>query len=46
VAPDERVVVLATGSGLKDVAGAMKAVGQPYTVAPDLDDVKRVVGEQ
>jgi len=46
VDPDERVVVLATGSGLKDVAGAMKAVGQPYTVAPDLDDVKRVVGEQ
>ena len=43
VAPDERVVVLATGSGLKDVASAMKAVGQPHTVAPDLDDVKRVL---
>ena len=45
VAPDERVVVLATGSGLKDVAGAMKAVGQPYTVAPDLHDVKRIMEE-
>lgn len=43
VAPDDRVVVLATGSGLKDVASAMKAVGQPYTVVPDLDDVKRVM---
>jgi threonine synthase len=43
VASDERVVVLATGSGLKDVASAMKAVGQPHTVAPDLDDVKRVL---
>ncbi|MBL7065819.1 MAG: threonine synthase [Anaerolineae bacterium] len=43
VAPDERVVVLATGSGLKDVASAMKAVGQPHTVAPDLDDVKRAL---
>ena len=43
VAPGERVVVLATGSGLKDVASAMKAVGQPHTVAPDLDDVKRVL---
>jgi len=46
VAPDERVVVLATGSGLKDVASAMKAVGQPHVVAPHLDDVKRVLAEE
>jgi threonine synthase len=32
VSADERVVVLATGSGLKDVASAMKAVGQPPPV--------------
>jgi threonine synthase len=41
--PDERVVVLATGSGLKDVATAIKAVAQPPIVSPDLADVRRVV---
>ena len=43
VDPDEWVVVLATGSGLKDVATAMKAVGQPPVVAPDLADVRRAL---
>ncbi len=43
VSLDERVVVLATGSGLKDVAAAMKAVGKAHIVAPDLADVKRVM---
>ena len=46
VRPDERIVVLITGNGLKDVASAMKSVEQigtrPYRVAPDLEDVKRV----
>jgi threonine synthase len=41
---DERVVVLSTGSGLKDVASAMKAVGQPLIVSPDLADVQRAMG--
>ena len=45
VHPKDRAVVLATGSGLKDVASAMKAVGQPYTVDPDLEQVKQVVEE-
>ena len=43
VVPDDRVVVLATGSGLKDVASVMKAVGQARVVAPDLADVRRLV---
>ncbi|HHS96583.1 MAG TPA: threonine synthase [Chloroflexi bacterium] len=45
VGNDDRVVVLATGSGLKDVASVMKAVGQARVVAPDLTDVKRLVEE-
>ena len=49
VHPDERIVVLVTGSGLKDVASAMKSVDQvgtrPHHVAPDLEDVKRVMKE-
>ncbi|NLE44375.1 MAG: threonine synthase [Chloroflexi bacterium] len=43
VGPDERIVVLATGSGLKDVAGAMKSVGQPHTIEPSLAAVRSVV---
>ncbi len=45
VAVDERVVVLATGSGLKDIATAMKSVGRPAVVTPDLDDVRRALDE-
>lgn len=47
VSPDERIVVLSTGSGLKDVAGAMKGVElagtQPYRVDADLEDLRRVM---
>jgi threonine synthase len=41
VTPDERVVVLATGSGLKDVASVMKAVEtKPPVVPPRLEAVQ------
>jgi threonine synthase len=47
ISPDERIVVLNTGNGLKDIAGAMKAVElvgtQPSRVAPDMDELKRVI---
>ncbi len=47
VGPDERVVVLNTGSGLKDVAGVMKGVElahtRAYPVAPTLDAVQAVI---
>jgi threonine synthase len=43
VSPDERIVVLATGSGLKDIATAMKSVGEPVVVAPNLEDVRRAL---
>jgi threonine synthase len=49
VAPDERVVVINTGNGLKDVASAMQAVGQtgpqPYRIGPSLDELKKVMRE-
>jgi threonine synthase len=41
--PDDRVVVLSTGSGLKDVAAAMKSVGEPVVVVPELAAVRRVM---
>jgi threonine synthase len=43
VGSEERVVVLATGSGLKDIATAIRSVGEPIVVAPELDDVKRAL---
>jgi len=47
VAGDERIVVLNTGNGLKDVASAMKSVEQvgtrPHRVAPTLNDLKQVM---
>ena len=49
VSPDERIVVINTGNGLKDVASAMQAVGQvgpqPYRIAPSLDELKKVIRE-
>jgi threonine synthase len=47
VGSDERIVVLNTGSGLKDIANAMKAVEmagtQAHRVRPDMDDVRQVM---
>jgi threonine synthase len=43
VKADDEVVVLSTGSGLKDIATAIKSVGQPAVVAPDLADVRRAI---
>ncbi len=44
---NERIVMINTGSGLKDVASAMKAVEQtgptPFRVAPNLEAVKQVL---
>jgi len=47
VSADENIVVLATGSGLKDVAGTMEALKlagiEPYRVTPDLTAVEQVM---
>ena len=49
VRPDARIVVLATGNGLKDISSAMKSVERigtrPFHVAPDLEHVRQVVGK-
>ena len=48
VGADDRVVILATGSGLKDVASAMKAVAavgtEPMRVDPNLEALKAALG--
>jgi threonine synthase len=43
---DERIVVLSTGSGLKDVASAMRAVGEPpVVVEPTLAAVEKALSD-
>jgi threonine synthase len=43
IAPDERVVTIITGNGLKDVETAISAVGQPHLIQNDPDDMKKAV---
>jgi threonine synthase len=40
--PDERVLVMLTGSGLKDIESTRKAAGEPLRIKPDLDELDRV----
>lgn len=44
VAAHERVVVLVTGNGLKDVSSAIQAVGRPTVIEPTLTAVETVLG--
>lgn len=37
------VVAMITGNGLKDIRGALQAVGAPHEIAPDLREVVRIV---
>jgi len=50
IRPDERVVVIATGSGLKDVASAMRAVEaagtEPMHVEPSLASLRNAMSEK
>ncbi len=39
VAADELVVCLVSGSGLKDVAGALRATAEPFVINPSIDAV-------
>ena len=43
VAPDERIVVVITGSGLKDVPAAMRAAGEATVIEPTLEALRDVV---
>jgi threonine synthase len=45
VQPDESIVVVNTGSGLKDVRAAMRAAGQAAVIEPDIEHVRRAIGQ-
>jgi len=40
--PEERIVVLVTGNGLKDVDSAIRATGQPELIEPTMPALRRL----
>lgn len=40
------VVAMITGHGLKDVAGALRAVGRPHEISPDISEVLEIVADE
>ena len=45
VEEDERVVLLVTGSGLKDIESAMKSTRKPFRIQPDIEELKGILAE-
>jgi threonine synthase len=43
ISPNDPILVLNTGSGLKDIGAAMKAVAEAPVIEPTLEAVKRVI---
>jgi threonine synthase len=43
ISKNDKVVVLITGNGLKDVESAIRAGGEPIIIDPDIDTVKKVL---
>jgi len=43
IGSDERVAVLITGNGLKDVESALRAVGEPYRIEPTVEALRAFV---
>src|SRR5262249_47486842 len=43
--PEERIVLLVTGSGLKDIRSAMRAVGTAYPVENSIAHVRKLVAQ-
>jgi len=46
VRENDSVVVVVTGNGLKDVAGAMKIAGRPHEVGTGMSSVRRLVAQE
>jgi len=43
---DERVLLMLTGNGLKDVDAARRSSKEPFRVRPDLDELSRLLSQQ
>lgn len=42
---DEKIVLLITGSGLKDIDSAMKSAGKPLEIIPDIKELEKLVSK-
>ncbi len=40
---EERIVIVMSGNGLKDIDAAMQSVGRPVTINPDMKELERLV---
>jgi threonine synthase len=45
VDPEDRILVLSTGSGLKDVRSAMQAAGEAKVIEPKLEALRKALGK-
>ena len=43
---DSTVALISTGNGLKDIANALSAAGEPLRVEPDIEQLAKVLGER
>ncbi len=43
IGEDEKIVVLVSGNGLKDIDSAMKSVGRPLKIKPDISELDKIV---
>jgi threonine synthase len=43
---DERIAVIVTGNGLKDIEGAKKSVDDPVVVDADLGMLRKILGKK
>jgi threonine synthase len=43
IQPKESVALVMTGNGLKDIQSAIRSVGKPVAVRPEMDEIRRVV---
>jgi threonine synthase len=43
VKENESVVLLISGNGLKDIQSAMKSVGKPFVIKPDIGELRKLV---
>lgn len=45
VKEEEKIILLVTGNGLKDINSAMKSIGSPLSINPDIKELEKIVSE-
>lgn len=45
ISKNDKVVIIVTGNGLKDIESAIKAGGKPLTINPDIESIKKALNK-